>query len=144
MVPSCCGYRALAVLASILALLGQAGCGSGGRVPVHGSVSYDGTPVENGTISFLSTGGGANATNAGAEIRDGKYAIDAERGPKPGKYKVEIYWNRKTGKMVPTPGDPGVKMAETKQVLPPKYNRQTTLTADITVGSDSRDFDLKP
>jgi hypothetical protein len=138
------GCRALAALALFLTLLGLAGCGSGGRVPVQGSVSYKGEPVDNGTISFLTTGAGGEATNAGGDIKDGKYAIDAERGPKPGKYRVEIYWNKKTGQMVPVPGDWNNKMPETVQTLPPKYNKQTELTIDITSGRNKKDFDLKP
>src|SRR4051812_8659324 len=86
MIRSSCGYRALAVLALFLAFLGLAGCGSaGGRVPVQGSVTYKGEPVDNGTISFVATEGGREAASAGGDIKDGKYSIDAERGPKPGK-----------------------------------------------------------
>jgi len=132
-------------LALFLAILGLAGCGSGGRVPVQGSVSFNGTQVDNGSISFLAVGGpGGEATNAGGEIKDGKYSIDAERGPKPGKYKVEIYWNKKTGRMVPVPGDADMKMPETQQTLPAKYNKQTELTAEITSGRNTKNFDLKP
>jgi hypothetical protein len=73
---------------------------------------------------------------------DGKYSLDNTRGPFPGKYKVEILWNKKTGKKVGTPGDPGVQMDETQQILPAKYNTATTLTADIGSGSNTKDFDL--
>ena len=143
MVVNCCGRRTLAALALFLAVLCLAGCGSGGRVPIQGSIAYDGTPVEEGTITFLALDGGGVDSNAGGDIKDGKYSINAERGPKPGKYKVEVYWNKKTGKMVATPGDSSVKMPETKQMLPPKYNKQTELTADITSGRNTKNFDLK-
>src|SRR4051794_5389300 len=137
MTPSFFASRALA-----LSLVVLAGCGPSGRLPVWGKVTYNGEPVDHGTITFLAAGG--QAVNAGGEIRDGKYLIDSERGPALGKYRVEIYWNKKTGKMVPTPGDRDVKMPETRQVLPPKYNKQSQLTADVTPSGNTRDFDLKP
>jgi hypothetical protein len=113
-------------------------------VPVTGTISYNGEPVDNGTVSFIAgdaTGG--EAFGSGGDIVNGKYSIAAERGPKPGKYRVEIYWNKKTGRMVPAPGDPGVQMPETQQILPPRFNRQSELTADITAGRNTRNFDLK-
>jgi hypothetical protein len=145
MIPCGFGRRVMGSFALCLAILGLAGCG-GGRVPVTGSVSYKGEPVGEGTIAFVAAdpAGGGEAANASGEIKDGKYSIQAVRGPKPGKYKVEVYWNKKTGRMVPTPGDADVKMPETKQLLPPKYNRQSELTADITSGGNTVNFDLKP
>src|SRR4051812_45095732 len=112
MIRCCCGCRTLAPLALFLAFLGIAGCGGGGRSSVQGTVTYDGQPVDDGGINFIAAGGGGEggeSGNASGDIREGKYSIDALRGPKPGKYKVEIYWNKKTGKMIPTPGDPDVK-----------------------------------
>ena len=144
MIPCGFGRRVPGGVALCLAVLGLAGCG-GERVPVSGSVSYNGDPVDNGSISFLAdSSAGGEAVNAGGDIKDGKYSIQAARGPKAGKYKVEITWNKKTGRMVPTPGDAAVPMPETKQVLPPKYNKQSQLTADITSGGNTVDFDLKP
>jgi len=142
MMPNCCGPRTLAAPVLVLALLCLAGCG--GRASVQGSVSYAGAPVDDGTIAFISTDGGSGeGANASGDVKDGKYSISGDRGPKSGKYKVEIYWNKKTGKMVGTPGDASVKMAEVKQMLPPKYNKQTELTADITSGSNTKNFELK-
>ena len=73
---------------------------------------------------------------------DGGHNSGAERGTAPGKNRVEIYWNRKTGKKIPTPGDPGVQMDATKQLLPDKYNAKSELTADLTTGSNTVNFDL--
>ena len=51
-------------------------------------------------------------------------------------------WKKPTGKKVPTPGDPGTTMDETAQVIPPQYNTQSKLTADIKSGSNTADFAL--
>lgn len=129
------GFAGLALLVA-----GLVGCGGGsGRSGVQGTVSYGGEPVDNGTIGFV----GADGARANGPIVDGKYSLDAERGPAPGKNKVEIYWNKKTGKKIPTPGDADVMMEETKQLLPDRYNTKTELTADITTSSNKVDFDLK-
>ena len=60
-------------------------------------MSFNGTPVDDGTIAFVSIDGGTGDGNANGDVKDGKYSLSGERGPKPGKYKVEIYWNKKTG-----------------------------------------------
>jgi hypothetical protein len=70
----------------------------------------------------------------------GKYTIPSRPGLAPGSYKVAIGWNKPTGKKVGTPGDPGTTVDETAQVIPPKYNTQTTLTAEIKSGSNTVDF----
>jgi len=126
-----------------LALVFLAGCAS--KPSVTGTVSFDGAPVDGGVINFVPEGGQrAEGGRASAEIKDGKYAIPAEKIPPPGRYRVEILWNKKTGKDVPNPTDPGTTMPETKQVIPVKYNTRSELTADIKVGGNSIDFPLTP
>ena len=66
------------------------------------------------------------------------------RGPAPGSYRVEIIWQKKTGRKVDTPGDPGVKMDETFQVIPAKYNTSSTETVTVKSGDNTFNFDLKP
>ncbi len=126
--------RAAAPLACIV-LFGVIGCGGTGRIALSGTVTYNGEPIDNGTIGFVSNTSGAAGGTASATITDGKYAFDSEHGPPPGKYKVEIYWNKKTGRKVGTPGDPGVKMDEVRQILPPRFNKKTELTADVSAST---------
>lgn len=123
-----------------LALLTLAGCGGPSRVPVSGAVTVDGAPVDNGTITFVPTGAAAAGAppKASARITDGKYAFEPDFGPMPGAYSVEITWDKKTGKKVST-GDADMR-DETKQMLPAKYNAQTTLTADVKSGMPPLDF----
>ena len=58
----------------------------------------------------------------------------------PGKYKVQITWDKSVGgKKL----DPDIQGGDNvKQVLPEKFNKATTLTADIEPGSNKKDFPL--
>jgi hypothetical protein len=82
--------------AVVLAVL--AGCGSG-RLPVHGDVTFDGKPVDLGTISFEPADGQGRAT--GGKIMDGKYELVGNTASQPGKKIVRIFASRKTGRKVP-------------------------------------------
>ena len=127
------------VLAVAVTLAALAGC-SGGRAGVSGKVSYDGKPVDGGAIVFVPEGDAAGA-KVGGDIVGGEYNLPAGRGPKPGKYKVEIIWKQK--KPTAKKADPDVVSQEqTIQVIPPRYNTQTTLNADVKSGSNELNFDL--
>jgi hypothetical protein len=120
--------------------LGLGGCGQS-RQSVHGSVTIDGTPMDLGMITFVPED--TSQTSVGGKISDGKFSLDATRGPLPGKYRVEIRWAKKTGRKVPN-GDGGMQ-DETAEGLPAKYNTDTELTATIgSWGSNSVDFNLTP
>jgi hypothetical protein len=63
-----------------LALLALSSCGGSG-VGVRGEVTYEGQPVEKGSITFLPTDG--KGQPAGAAITNGRYSLDAiTPGPK--------------------------------------------------------------
>lgn len=133
--------RAALLVATVTLFALLPGCGGDGRVKLEGAVSYDGTPIDNGTITFVPAGGeDAKRPKASARITDGKYAFEADFGPMPGAHRVEVTWDKKTGKKVST-GDADMR-DETKQVLPAKYNAQSTLTADLVRGETKKDFAL--
>ncbi len=119
-------------------------CGCGGdrdRVPLGGTVKYDGVAIDNGTITFVPGGGGDKGPpKASVRIQDGKYKFEPNFGPVPGKYTVEITWDKKTGRRVST-GDADSR-DETEQVLPAKYNRKTELTREVKSGEQAMDFEL--
>jgi hypothetical protein len=115
-------------------------CESGGR---GGAVSFDGAPVDNGRITFVPSVASSKIGPVSADIVGGKYTLPAGKGPVPGSYRVEIVWNKKTGKQVNTPGDAGVMMDETLQVIPAQFNTNSTLSAEIKSGTNAVNFDLK-
>jgi hypothetical protein len=127
--------------AALLLLAALPGCTGGARVPLRGAVSYNGSPIDNGTIVFVPEGGADRPRpKAGARIAGGRYAFEPNFGPFPGRYKVEITWDKKTGRRIST-GDADSR-DETKQLLPAKYNAQTTLTAEVKGGQTQLDFTL--
>jgi hypothetical protein len=116
-----------------------AGCG--GNV-LEGSVTLDGQPLAEGTISLIPKGGGASF---GAEIKNGKYSLTGLQQKKilPGTYRVEINSFKKTGKTIPNKSDAGTSIEETVQLIPTRYNSKSELTTEITSGSNTGNFELK-
>ena len=124
--------------------LALVGCSSDSdRSRVQGSVSYNGESVDDGGIAFIPEGGGESQVRTTGMIQDGRYDLDSTRGPYPGKYRVEIYWNKKTGRQIANRSGTAFK-DETKQAIPAKYNANTVLAVEVKPGRNTLDFDLKP
>jgi hypothetical protein len=109
---------------------------------VWGDVTYDGKPIEDGTIDFVSTDGSPPAQ---APIKAGHYDLAAEAGPVTEKtYRVEIHSLAKTGKTIPNlmpGGDPTMDvLAET---IPAAYNTQSALKVTISPDRSKNQHDFK-
>jgi len=127
---------------AILALLAAsvlAGCSSDNHRAISGEVSYNGEPVDGGSIVFLPSGG--EGPKGAAEIVGGKYSIPAQQGLPPGTCRVEITWAKPTGKQIPS-GDPGMMMEERIEAIPAQYNSASTLSVEITAGENVHNFPL--
>jgi hypothetical protein len=114
-----------------------AGCGSGGKAQVSGTVTVDNEPLANGTIQFYPVDG--NGQSAGTGITGGKYEVEASAG----KMKVVINGTKVVGKIkqYDTPDSPYVE--DIRELLPPKYNTQSELTVELKSGSNPNvNFDL--
>ena len=117
------------------------GCGQGEyvkRAGISGEVSFDGEPVESGVILFIPEQGVVGPPVQIA-ISGGSYSAPVATGPTVGKNQVQILANRSTNKEVLVQG---VKTTEILQYIPAKFNEQTTLSAEIVVGSNQVDFHL--
>lgn len=112
------------------------------RAMVSGTATYEGKPVEEGTIAFIPIEG-TKGPVAGGVVQEGQYKISAANGPVIGKHRVEILGNRKTGKQMEAVPPASGTVDEIEQYIPPKYNTTSTLTADIKQGDNTADFDLK-
>lgn len=119
----------LALLASAL----LAGCGSTPRLPVSGTVTLDGRPLESGYVVFRPTGKTPGPT-AGAEIVDGRFTIEREDGPFAGDFRVEITAQRPSSRQVVDP-ETGRATTALEQYLPTRYNQQSELNATIPAES---------
>lgn len=126
-----------------LAVISVLGCGGEGRLAVQGNVRLEGKPIEEGRIVFTPTQDAGKRPQAIAVIKDGAYSLPASEGPLPGSYRVEVYSPKKTGKTIPTPGDPTVTTQETREMVPAEFNKASKLTVAFEAGKPSYDFDLK-
>jgi hypothetical protein len=122
------------------ALLAASGCGEPnplGRRAIHGSVSYQGKPVDYGMIQF-SPNDPQHSVNSAAMIEGGKYQIKVSQGLPPGSYQVMISSPdpSKQEKVEEMPGDARTFAVER---IPPKYNLKTTLKLDVAKGRGSQE-----
>lgn len=133
----------VAVFGTVLSVFAMSGCDSGQtRASVSGIVTFDGQPLDNGTITFEPVDR-TTGQAGGASIEAGKFDLPAERGLAPGEYKVSISANVGGG---PENGSapPGEPARVPKQPIPAKYNTATTLTRSVKAGDDNvLQFDLK-
>jgi hypothetical protein len=133
----------------LLAVLSGCGGKSVERAAVQGHVTYRGQPIQDGTILFSPTGRakGERLEPAGSKIVNGEYHLDGKMGPMVGAQRVEIQAYRKTGRKIPDmlgdvskPDRPLVD--EVIPILPATFNVESTLTADIAPGENTKDFEL--
>ncbi|WP_437206848.1 hypothetical protein [Planctomicrobium sp. SH664] len=120
----------------LLGLLSLVGCGKTDvrpEYPVVGEVTFDGSPVSDGRITFRQTTGEERAFSG--RIEEGKYSLTAEPGP----MSVVITAARPSGKFDRS-NDVPVPLGE--MYIPAKYNSETTLTAEVAA-TDKNVFDFK-
>ncbi|MHC5539095.1 hypothetical protein ACYOEI_12825 [Singulisphaera rosea] len=134
--------------------------GLGQRYPVSGIVNYNGSPLEKGTINFVSEDLSKNYGATGI-ITNGSYKLSMGSegdGAQAGHYKVTVVskedytekaaaeFKRVTGSTSPKilPGAVGKVVAEAKSLIPAGYGdaRTTTLKADVKAESNKLDFNL--
>ena len=130
-----CGQAVFVLVTLSLTL--ASGCGRSGptRYPVQGDVTLNGGPLANGTIVFVALRSGA-ASGYGT-IEQGVIRVPGTQGPTAGLFRVEITSYRDTGRK-----GPGLSN-ELEQVVPPRYNLKSELTAEISPAKENRfRFDL--
>ena len=123
-------------------LAAASGCDySRGRVPVTGTVLFDGKPLESGNIRF---GGDQGAAGAGP-IVNGSFALHenaSQKGVLPGKYDVLIAsWVEERGSVRPDGSfSPGITRIPLVYLDPAKSG----LTAEVKKGQTNRfTFEVK-
>jgi hypothetical protein len=127
------GSHLILVFAALALLSSGCGGGSKDRPPlgrVHGRVTLDGQPLEQATVVFtpLEVGG---CEASGLTDAKGEYVLRYHRddmGAALGKNSVRITKQP----------SPDLK----SELLPGRYNRYTTLTAEVKSGNNDLPFDL--
>jgi hypothetical protein len=120
------------------------GCGGGGdgpdRVPISGTVTFDGSPLPTGEIRFVPADGSGQAE--ATAIMDGKFSAEVT----PGSKRVEITASREDpANMVESAVNPGQKEPTFVQYIPESYNATSTLTAEVKAEGENvlPPFELK-
>jgi len=106
--------------------------------PVTGTVTLDGQPLDQGSVSFIPATGGD--TSAVAPVAAGAYSLPPENGLKPGKYVVRI------SSVEGGAGDPNIMPGETKPAkerVPPAWNSKSKHEVEVVDGDNAFTFDLK-
>jgi hypothetical protein len=120
------------------ALVLAVGCGpKTDRLPLSGTITLDGAPLDKGKIEFASISG-APLQSTGAVIRDGSYEIPAEKGLLPGTFHVEISSpdaEAKPVKVSAYPGGPTISVAPDR--IPPEFNIDSEKRIDVTREGDN-------
>lgn len=136
------GLAAWTTAAVMLAATG--GCGGGDpfeRQPLKGFITWEGEPIEFGSITLEPAEG--QPAGAMASIRDGAFEIPRDAGPSPGKYAVWLHAYDHAGER-PTDGS---EIDPPKEILPAKF--LSAAPAEVTIervsGSNVNEFtfDLK-
>jgi hypothetical protein len=118
-------------------------------VPVSGTITIDGQPATNTTISFIPTGATPGTGSGGATDGSGKYSLRTAHngeGAPAGEYKVVISKLRnKDGSDFPLDSPVAPIDSDAAESLPPEYSdaEKTTLTATVPAGGGTIDFPLK-
>jgi len=151
-IPKVRGEVRMAAWSTLFALCCGLGCGGTTgpeRASVSGSVTFDGVPVEKGSIAFIPDGATVGPT-AGALIEKGRYQTASGMGPVLGSHRVEITAHRAGNKVdVAGIGGSGAgpsaagSVQQTEMYIPAQYNTKSTLTVTIKSGNNPNDFSLK-
>lgn len=134
MIANC--FRACKMLLPCVGLaLFLAGCSDSGLIKLSGTVTLDGQPVEDGSISLMPVDG--KGVTGGGLISNGKYTAESS----PGEMAVQIYAYKTVTRANPTAEEIERGITDDRvELLPPVYNRQSKLR--IQVSSSDRNFDF--
>jgi hypothetical protein len=125
------GIRRVVCLA-LLSATSAGGCGGEDdgfeRFPVEGRVTLDGKDLESGTVNFVAD---QNGPSESCEISAGRFQLPRDQGLSPGTYRVEVYSIKPTGRKVPDPDNPKQLIEERTNVVPPHYNINSKLKAEV-------------
>ena len=137
-------YRRFFFAALLLSFATLSGCGGSGRLPLKGTVTFDGEPVEQGYVQF-SPSPGTTGPTSGADIKEGTYEIPSDRGLPKGTYHVNIQaWKRQSEVSIDPVTGEKTEGGGLKQILPAKYNKDSKTTVDVGGDQTTYDFNLDP
>jgi hypothetical protein len=116
---------------------------SGGRYAISGTVRFNGQPLDQGNITFIPMSSDL-ATQSGASIANGSYAIPKMNGLIPGRYRVSISSGDGVTPAGPSDQPPGPSgNFSSKERIPREYNVASTQEVVVkSEGPNRFDFDI--
>lgn len=142
------GPRAIATMFAVAAILVVSGCSSTpadqpplGRV--RGKVTMDGQPLAAVDVVFAPETGRPSMATTDAGGRYDLWYINRTMGAKVGRHKVFIRPTDMPSDGVSADGSSGGAPAAPPPKIPSKYNKRSTLTAEVKAGSNTIDFALE-
>jgi hypothetical protein len=134
----------------VLSVLVALGCGDSGpkRYEISGTVTFKGSPIEEGIIQFEPMDKGP--TMSGSTILNSEYFIPRDKGLAAGKYRVSIYVGDGTSGQGKAGLDPKVDPKPQRgfrgrgiERVPPEFNTKSTLVFTVSSSGKNRfDFDV--
>ena len=124
------------VVFPLVVAAGVAGCGPANprdRLPVSGTVTLDGAPLDQGSIQFRPYER-EDGVGSGAMIKNGKYEIPVLKGLPVGKYRVRINSARADESALPPESGGFMAGRPTVERIPAKYNRNSEEIIEVTAG----------
>jgi len=131
------------VLGSCLLVMvcGCSGDNPEGRRAISGTVTLDGAPLKQGSISFEPQKQGG--LRSGTTIADGRYSIRAEKGLPAGRYKVMIFASQPGAGGAASGALPGDPVPAAGELIPPEYNAKSDKFIEVTEdGPTQFDFNI--
>jgi hypothetical protein len=112
------------------------GCGGDGKVPIQGTATWNGQPIEIGYVELQPTDN--EGQFASAEIREGKFTLRTSPGPR----RVKVTASRQIGEIPPSDRIPNPEPIM-HQYLPSQFNTQSELETEIKADSPSLVLNLE-
>ncbi len=130
------------LLAASLLMTLLIGCGGGEQgaptVKVSGKVTFDGAPLEKGTITFEPSNDKGGPSSAA--IQSGAYTADVELGPKRVRFSaVKVLGKKKVYEGSADSPEEDI----TEQLIPDKYNAASNESYTVKAAASDANFDLK-
>ena len=142
--------RRMAVWLAVAGVL-VAGCGRRSklrRLPLAGSVTFAGQPVDDGLIEFIPVDA-TPGPSFGGVVKAGRYDVPAAQGGhEGGTYRVQITSSRPSGKTLTVdthvfkPDGTTMQVPVMESFIPAKYNVASTLRATITREASAAGIDF--
>lgn len=112
-----------------------------GRLPISGTVRFEGERLDQGSIEFSPTEESPNVTSGG-RIENGRFRIPSHQGLPPGTYLVRISSAQAVGEPI-EPEFPGDSPLVAQDRIPEEYNVKSDTHVTVTEGGRNVfDFDI--